>query len=57
MEKIELMHHNDAIAAQNHVSNIRSTGTPAARDMDPTQLAQFHAWDIPFAAGTFSLRN
>jgi hypothetical protein len=56
-EKVELMHQNDAIVAQNHVSNIYDTGTPAARDMNPAQLAQTHAWDTPFVTDAFSSRN
>lgn len=55
-DTIELMHQNNAIAAQQHVHNARGAGAPPC-GMDQVQLAQAHAWETPFAADTFQTRK
>jgi hypothetical protein len=60
-DTIEMTHQNNAIAAETHVRNIRGAGDPASSSthggMDPTQLAQVHAFETSFAADDFSSRN
>jgi len=56
------MHQNNA--AGTHVRNVRGGDNSASASaygptgvMDSTQHAQVHAWDTPFAADDFSVRN
>jgi hypothetical protein len=59
-DTIRMTHQNNVIAAETHVRNIRGAGHPASSfthgGMDPTQLAQIHAFETSFAADDFSSR-